>query len=153
MIKETVRAWHRLVTGEVTSDRDAFLTELLAEDVVFYSPVVFTPQRGRAVTKLYLQAAAATFDPAPRGEDRTGSPRGFQYTKELVVGNQAVLEFETTMGGKFVNGVDIIECDDSGRIVEFRVMIRPLQAVQAVHAAMGAMLAQLGGAQKPGAEG
>ncbi len=64
MIEDVVRAWHQLIRGEVEGDRDAFLTQLLAEDVVFYSPVVFTPQKGRDITKLYLQAAAATFDPA-----------------------------------------------------------------------------------------
>jgi hypothetical protein len=51
-----------------------------------------------------------------------------------------VLEFETTVSGKYVNGVDVIRCDDSGRIVEFRVMIRPLQAVNVVHEQMRAML-------------
>ena len=142
MIEDVVRAWHQLVRGEIKSDRDAFLTNLLAEDVIFYSPVVFTPQRGRDVTKRYLQAAAATFDAAPQGSAGRGASGGFRYTKELLVGNQAALEFETTMGGKYVNGIDIIECNDAGRIIEFRVMIRPLQAVQAVHAAMGAMLKQ-----------
>jgi hypothetical protein len=152
VIQDVVRAWHQLVRGEVAGDRDAFLTQLLAEDVVFYSPVVFTPQKGRDITKLYLQAAAATFDAAPEGGAAPGGPGGFRYTKELVVGNQAALEFETRMGGKYVNGIDIIECNDAGRIIEFRVMIRPLQAVQAVHAAMGAMLEQLNSANAPGAK-
>jgi len=143
MIEDVVRAWHQLVRGEVQGDRDAFLTNLLAEEVIFYSPVVFTPQRGRDITKLYLHAAAATFDPASGGSAGGDSSGGFRYTKELLVGNRAALEFETTMGGKYVNGIDIIECNESGRITEFRVMIRPLQAVQAVHAAMGAMLKQL----------
>jgi hypothetical protein len=54
-----------------------------------------------------------------------------------------MLEFETTMDGKYVNGVDIITCDDDGAIVEFKVMIRPLQAVNLVHGAMKAMLERL----------
>jgi hypothetical protein len=62
-------------------------------------------------------------------------------------GNVAVLEFETTVDGKYVNGVDIVTCDDEGRIVEFRVMIRPLQAVNLVHRQMAAMLESM----KPGA--
>jgi hypothetical protein len=63
--------------------------------------------------------------------------------KHVVAGDTAVLEFETEMGGKYVNGVDIIRLDDSGKIVEFRVMVRPLQALNAVHALMGAELATL----------
>ena len=113
---------------------------LLAEDVVFYSPVVFTPQRGKDVTKLYLGAAGKTLGggkPVASGSEGGG---GFRYTKQILSGNQAVLEFETEMDGKHVNGVDIITCDETGRIVEFKVMIRPLQAIQAVHAAMGRML-------------
>ena len=143
MIEDVVRGWHRLIQGDVPGDRDAFLTDLLAEDVVFYSPVVFTPQRGRDITKLYLQAAAATFDPPPGAESKGSADGGFRYTKQLLCGHQAALEFETTMGGKYVNGIDLIECNDAGKIIEFRVMIRPLQAVNAVHAAMGAMLKQL----------
>ena len=58
----------------------------------------------------------------------------------MLAGDTAVLEFETTVEGKYVNGVDIIRCDDEGKIVEFRVMIRPLQAINLVHQQMGAML-------------
>ena len=143
MIEDVVRDWHRLIRGDVPGDRDAFLTDLLAEDVVFYSPVVYTPQRGRDITKLYLQAAAVTFDSGSGSEPGESAGGGFRYTKQLLCGHQAALEFETTMGGKYVNGVDLIECNDAGKISEFRVMIRPLQAVHAVHAAMGAMLKQL----------
>ena len=69
-----------------------------------------------------------------------GSAGAFGYTKEVLAGNTAVLEFETTVEGKYVNGVDIIVANDDGRIVEFRVMLRPLQAVNAVHAQMKAAL-------------
>ena len=58
----------------------------------------------------------------------------------MIGGDTAVLEFETTMEGKYVNGVDIIRCNDEGRIIEFRVMIRPLQAVNLVHQQMATML-------------
>ena len=68
---------------------------------------------------------------------------GFRYTKEVLAGDTAVLEFETTVEGKYVNGVDIIRCNDEGRIVEFRVMIRPLQAVNLVHQQMAAMLERM----------
>ena len=68
---------------------------------------------------------------------------GFRYTKEIVQGHHAMLEFETTVEGKFVNGVDIITCDDDGLITEMKVMIRPLQAVNIVHQQMMAMLETL----------
>lgn len=149
LIEDVVQAWHQLVRNEVPGDRDAFLDGLLADDVVFYSPVVYTPQKGREITLLYLRAAASAFDPGPGPQSGDAAGGGFRYTKQLLSGNQAALEFETTMGGKYVNGIDIIECNDRGKIVEFRVMIRPLQAVNAVHAAMGAMLKQLEGNATP----
>lgn len=112
------------------------LEELLADDVVFYSPVVYTPQRGKEITTRYLEAAAASL-----AGDAAGDPdRAFRYTKQVLGGDTAVLEFETSLDGKDVNGVDIVRCDDAGRIVEFRVMMRPLQAIQAVHEAMGRRL-------------
>jgi hypothetical protein len=70
-----------------------------------------------------------------------GDGEPFRYTKQVVSGDTAVLEFETSVDGKYVNGVDIVRCDDSGRIVEFRVMMRPLQGIQAVHEQMGRLLA------------
>ena len=74
------------------------------------------------------------------GSDSSGK---FRYTKEIVDGHHAMLEFETTVDGKAVNGVDIITCDDDGKIVEFKVMVRPLQAVNAVHQQMGQMLERM----------
>ena len=61
----------------------------------------------------------------------------------MASGDVAVLEFETTIEGKYVNGVDIIRCNEAGHIVEFRVMIRPLQAVNLVHQQMQAMLERM----------
>ena len=127
MIEKAVEQWHRVVAG----DREV-LADLLADDVVFYSPVVFPPQRGKAVTMLYLQGAAQVLG----GGD-------FRYTKQVLAGRHAVLEFETTVDNKHVNGVDIISCDAAGRILEFRVMLRPLQAVNVVHQKMGELLVQL----------
>jgi hypothetical protein len=123
------------------------IDSLLHPDVVFLSPIVFTPQRGRDITKLYLSAAGATLagaspssaDDGPSFEE--GSP--FRYTKQILLGHHAMLEFETEIDGKYANGVDIITCDDDGRIIEFKVMMRPLQAIQAVHSQMMAMLEQL----------
>jgi hypothetical protein len=122
VIDDVIARWHRYLAGDLPGGLD----DLLADDVVFYSPIVFTPQRGKEVTARYLEAAAATL---PGDADAAG---GFRYTKQVAGGDVAVLEFETTVDGRYVNGVDVIRCDGSGRIVEFRVMIRPLQAIQAV---------------------
>jgi len=140
MIENVIERWHAHVRGELAGGLD----ELLADDVVFYSPIVYTPQKGKAITKLYLQAAGQTLpgDQAPTAG--TDSPKGgFRYTKSVLADDTAVLEFETTVEGKYVNGVDIIRCNDEGRIVEFRVMIRPLQAVNLVHEQMAAMLERM----------
>ncbi len=138
MIEKTVANWHRHLRGQLPGGLDA----LLHDDVVFYSPIVYTPQAGKAVTTLYLEAAGQTLPgDRPDGDHAAGDrPGAFRYTKQVLAGDVAVLEFETTVEGKYVNGVDIIRCDDEGRIVEFRVMIRPLQAVNLVHRQMASML-------------
>jgi hypothetical protein len=147
LIEQVIEKWHDYLQSR-EPDR---LDELLDDDVVFYSPIVFTPQRGKAVTALYLSAAAQTFPgdrPAgPGGSGPEGSearvPGSFRYTKTVMAGDTAVLEFETTIQSKYVNGVDIIRCNPEGRIIEFRVMIRPLQAVELVHRQMAAMLERM----------
>ena len=136
MIEQVVAKWHDVVSGK--GDLDA----LLADDVVFVSPIVFTPQRGKDLAKLYLGAAGATIG---GDESQGGGGRKFRYVKQVLDHPHAVLEFETEMEGKYVNGVDILTCDDDDRIVEFRVMIRPLQAIQLVHRQMAAMLEKLKG--------
>ena len=120
------------------------LDAILHEDCVFLSPIVFTPQQGREVTKLYLTAAAGTLG-GDDGEVSTavsgdGARGGFRYVKEVLQGNHAVLEFETMVDGRTVNGVDMIRFNDADRIVEFKVMVRPLKAMQVVHEKMAAML-------------
>ena len=112
----------------------AGLMAQLADDVVFFSPVVFTPQKGRDITAAYLMAADVALG---------ASDGRFKYTRIFDAGQKAVLEFETTIDGKYVNGVDMIEWNDAGRIVDFKVMVRPLQAVNAIHAEMGAMLEKM----------
>ncbi len=134
--------WFRLLRGELEGGFDA----ILHPDVVFLSPIVFTPQEGREITKLYLTAAGGTLggDPEPeRSGELSGTGDTFGYTKRILQGHHAMLEFETKVEGKYVNGVDIITCDDDAKITEFKVMIRPLQAVNAVHAQMKAMLERL----------
>lgn len=120
-----VARWHRVLAG-----RDpAALPPLFTEDAVFLSPVVHTPQRGRALVVAYLGAAFSVF----------GTP-AFRYLREIVGERDAVLEFETEIDGVLVNGVDMLRWDEAGRIVEFKVMVRPLKAMQAVHARMAEML-------------
>ncbi len=139
MIERCIANWHDFLRGKLDGGLDA----LLHPDVVFLSPIVFTPQEGIDVTKLYLTAAGGTLGGEP---DEAGSGGGgFGYTKQILQGHHAMLEFETTVEGKYVNGVDIITCDDDGMITEFRVMIRPLQAINLVHAQMKAMLESLSG--------
>lgn len=141
MIESTIARWHQFLRGELSGG----LAELLHDDVVFFSPVVFTPQRGKAVTTMYLEAAIALLGDAPKADASSPGPRPavggkFRYVGEVMGANRAVLEFETELDGTYVNGVDIITCDDVGKIVEFKVMIRPLKAIDALHAAMRSML-------------
>ena len=138
-IEPVIEKWHAHMRGELPGGLD----ELLADDVVFYSPIVYTPQRGKEITKLYLQAAGQTLpgekssSAAPSGDEASAR---FHYTKIVMTDDTAVLEFETTVEGKYVNGVDIFRCNDAGRIVEIRVMLRPLQAINLVHQQMGRAL-------------
>ena len=111
------------------------------DDVSFYSPIVFSPQKGKELTTLYLMAAGNTFG-GDQSKDGTLKESSFKYSKEVLDGNQAVLEFETQINGKYVNGVDIITFNDKGKIIEFKVMIRPLQAVSIIHEKMQEMLEQ-----------
>jgi hypothetical protein len=120
-----LQTWHRLVRDHDPSGLGA----LLAEDAVFYSPVVHSPQRGRALTAGYLTAAFQVFfNPT------------FRYVREIVGASDAMLEFETEIDGIIVNGVDIITWNQSGQIAEFKVMIRPLKAINLIHQRMAAML-------------
>ena len=139
-IHRCVESWHRHLRGELPGGLDT----ILADDVVFLSPIVFSPQRGKALTKLYLTAATATIGEGSK-QSAAADPKEtrdtkFRYVKQILSGHQAALEFETELSGKFVNGIDILTCDDAGRITEFRVMIRPLQAVNLRHQQMAAML-------------
>ncbi len=137
MIEQVIDRWHRHLKGDLPGGLDA----LLHPDVVFYSPVVFTPQRGREITKLYLSAASQVLPgEAPSAGVVESTDGKFHYVKEILDGNHAVLEFETTVGDITVNGIDMITCDDEGMITEFKVMIRPKKAMEAVHAQMKAML-------------
>lgn len=131
---DTLATWHRLVH----SHDAAALHDLLAEDAVFHSPVVHTPQVGRAKAVSHLQAAFQVFF----------NPR-FVYVRQLVGEHNAVLEFETVIDGIAVNGVDMMRWRDDGRIVDFKVMLRPLKAIHVVQQKMAAMLQQVQSAALP----
>ena len=120
-----IERWHDVVRSRDPSRLDA----LLAEDVVFLSPVVHTPQRGKAITTKYLGAAVAVLG----GSD-------FRYVGQWMGPDSAVLEFVTTIDGIEVNGVDIIGWNAEGRIDRFKVMVRPLKAIEAVRLRMAASL-------------
>ena len=131
-----IERWHHIVR-----ERDfASLDGLLAEDVVFHSPIVHTPQRGKALTQLYLQAAFGVFAGDRVGADGQPVPSPFRYVREVIGERDAALEFETEMDGIHVNGIDLIRWNDAGAIVDFKVMIRPLKAVHQVHALMKRMI-------------
>ncbi len=121
-----LKKWHEVIDGG--SQPDA-LSAIMQEDAVFHSPVVNTPQKGRPIVVAYLSAAGATL-----GND------SFQYLREIVDGNNAVLEFQTEMEGIQVNGIDMITFDDEGLITDFKVMVRPLKAVNKVWEMMAAQL-------------
>ncbi|HSW26244.1 MAG TPA: nuclear transport factor 2 family protein, partial [Burkholderiaceae bacterium] len=126
MTQHPIQTWHNLVKAHDPSG----LETLLATDAVFLSPIVHAPQRGKALTKAYLTAAFQVFfNPS------------FRYVREIVGQADAMLEFETEIDGIVVNGVDIIKWNAAGEIVEFKVMIRPLKAINLVHERMAAMLA------------
>lgn len=130
MIEQTVKRWH-----EVALAADpAGLNDILADNVVFHSPVVHTPQEGKAITTLYLSAAF-----------RTLNNEHFRYQREILDGDNAMLEFTTELDGIRINGVDIIHIDAEGRIDDFKVMVRPLKAINKLHEMMRAMLEKLQG--------
>jgi hypothetical protein len=122
---DTMATWHRLVKTQDATGLDA----LLAEDAVFHSPVVHKPQVGKAITQKYLAAAFQVF-----------FNDSFRYVREIKGERDAVLEFTLELDGISVNGVDMIKWNDEGRITEFKVMLRPLKAVNLIHQKMGAML-------------
>ncbi|EKF73748.1 hypothetical protein A11A3_12318 [Alcanivorax hongdengensis A-11-3] len=124
-----IHRWHQLIA----SGDPAGLDTLLADDAVFHSPVVHTPQAGKALTRAYLSAAMAVLN-----------NDSFRYVRELNDGQHSVLEFQLELDGISVNGVDMIQWDEHGRIIDFKVMLRPYKALDAVRERMMAMLTKQG---------
>ena len=123
----TMERWHQIIKER----NPAGLDEILAEGCVFLSPVVHTPQVGKELTTMYLTGAMMVFNDS------------FHYVKEVVSEEHAVLEFVCEVEGIEINGVDIITFDAQGQIVEFKVMIRPLKAINMMQAKMFELLASM----------
>ena len=137
MIEKAIENWHSFLRGNFELD------DLIHEECIFFSPVVFKPLKGRELTKMYLNAAYKVF---PGDEDNqenndlsTGSG-SFNYTKYILNENHAALEFETIIDGIEINGVDIISCNDEGLITEFKVMIRSRKAIDKIQNQMASMI-------------
>ncbi len=121
-----LKKWHEVIEGGSSPDA---LAAIIREDAVFHSPVVHTPQVGRPIVVAYLAAAGKTL-----------GNESFEYVRELVDGDNAMLEFTTEMDGIHVNGIDLIRFDKDGMIADFKVMVRPLKAVNKVWEQMAAQL-------------
>jgi hypothetical protein len=125
MTEHPLDIWHTMVRTHDLSRLDA----LLADDAVFHSPVVHTPQCGKKLTALYLRGAFhVLLNPS------------FRYVREIKGARDAVLEFETQIDGILVNGVDLITWNEAGQICDFKVMLRPLKAINLIHQKMAAIL-------------
>ena len=126
MATPVIERWLDVIENGQTADLD----DMLAEDAVFYSPAVFTPQRGRAKAAAYLRAAEHMFS----GTD-------FHYVNKWIDTNSAVLEFAAEIDGLTIEGVDILQWNDEGRLTSVKVMMRPFKGLQAVIAKMAELLA------------
>jgi SnoaL-like domain len=114
----------------IETGRPSELEGMLAEDAVFYSPAVFSPQEGRDTTLAYLTAAAKVF-----------SDTDFHYVEKWYGERSAILEFAATIDGKYVNGIDMIHWNDAEQIVSVKVMVRPFKGLQALMSKMAELLA------------
>ena len=127
MTPPVIARWTSIIENGRTDELDA----LIADDAVFFSPAVFTPQEGRQKTLKYLKAAAKVFGVGD-----------FHYVEHWYSDRSAILEFAVTIDGMYVNGIDMIHWNDDEQIVSFKVMIQPLKALQAIIPAMAELLAQ-----------
>ena len=125
-MNNVIQTWHSVLK----SGNENELESILDDEVIFHSPVVHSPQTGKALTMMYLLSAAKVL-----GND------SFHYQKEVIAGNTAVLEFVTDVDGILINGVDIITWNQDNKITEFKVMVRPLKAINKIHQHMAQQLA------------
>jgi hypothetical protein len=123
--REMIARWHKVALDNDSVAREA----MLADDAVFESPIVHTPQRGKAITAKYLASAAQVFGDC-----------GFHYVGEWGNDHSIILEFKCEIDGIAMNGIDMITYDEAGLITYFKVMVRPLKAINLLHQKMGEML-------------
>lgn len=126
-MNETIKRWHEFI--ETLNEN--ILDEILAEDVKFHSPFVWKPKEGKMMTKAILIAASQTF-------------QNFRYIREIAENNNFMLEFEAQVGEFTLRGVDIIALGDDGKIIDFEVMVRPANALQALGMEMTRKLSEKG---------
>jgi hypothetical protein len=127
MTPPVIQRWIEIIENGSTDELDT----LLADDAVFFSPAVFTPQEGRAKAAAYLKAAAKVF-----------GNTDFHYVEQWYKDRSAILEFAATIDSIYVNGIDMIHWNDDDQIVSFKVMLRPLKALQTIIPAMAELLRQ-----------
>jgi hypothetical protein len=109
-----IENWHNFVKTKNIS----ILDNLLSVNIIFYSPVVHSPQIGFNISKKYLKAASIVLFNS-----------SFKYINETHNNNSAILEFECELNDIYINGVDIIEWDKNNQITSFKVMVRPLKGI------------------------
>jgi hypothetical protein len=117
--------WHQIILNQNKKE----LSDILADDVIFHSPVVHTPQKGKQITYMYLSAA---FEVLVNDT--------FKYIREVENSTDSLLEFEVLIDGILVNGIDMITWNNEGKIIDFKVMLRPIKAVNLIHQKMGELL-------------
>ena len=128
--QDMLAKWHEVA---LSHDENA-IAALLDDDAVFESPVVHTPQRGKAITTKYLASAGHVFGDS-----------NFRYVGEWTAPDSIILEFKAEIDGIAINGIDMIQWNEAGKITNFKVMVRPLKAVNMLHAKMGEMLQKMAG--------
>ena len=110
-----VDLWHQCI------ENAALNPEMMTEEVVFYSPYVYTPIKGKKNVSRYLEAAGMVF-----------LNSDFRYIEEIIGNNQACLVFEATINDLYVNGVDFLIWNDQQQLTEIRVFIRPFEALNLI---------------------
>ncbi len=124
---ETIMRWHQFVETQNAE----ILHEILADDIKFHSPFVWKPKEGKPMATAILTTVTQVFE-------------NFRYVREISSENQHALEFEANIGELTLRGIDLIELDADGKIIDFEVMIRPANALQILGMEMSKRLSEAG---------
>jgi hypothetical protein len=127
ILSKTLLQWHQFVE----TPKATILNEILDENIKFHSPFVWKPKDGKMMAMGILMTVTEIFE-------------DFHYIREIINENQWCLEFEAKVGEFTLRGVDLIELNAQGKIIDFEVMIRPANALQALGAEVGKRLAEKG---------